>query len=120
MEKIWCATIGHFLSRMDSAVEQRRIRESFVRPIIKSAGRETLMYYENGRSSAIGCDFAIGCKNLDLLIYKEPPLKWRDTGDLLTPEELEKVYSTLADYLASKNIRWAYSETTFPKPPSQP
>ena len=110
-EKIWRATIGRLLARMNSAIEQRHIRESFVRPTIKSAGRETLMYYENGRAAAIGCDFAAGCKNLDLLIYKEPPLKWRDTGELLTPEESEKVYSKLAEYLANKNLRWAYSET---------
>jgi hypothetical protein len=109
--KIWRATIGRFFAGIDSAIEQRRIRESFNYPIIKRAGREALMYYENGRSTAITCDLALGCRDVDLLVYNTKPLKWRDSGELLTPEESEKVYSTLPDLLASKNIRWAYSET---------
>lgn len=113
MQHIWRATVERVLARVDSAVERKRIRESFRRPIVRRAGRETLMYYDHGRSTDIGCDFAIGSDSVDLLVYKEEPLKWHQTGELLTPEESAKVHSTLVHYLAGKNLRWAYSETIY-------
>jgi hypothetical protein len=107
--KIWRATIGRFLGWVDTAVEQKRLRQSFNHPILFSR-REFLVYYENGRSTVINSDFALGKSDIDLVIYRKTPLKWQDTGELLSPEESDKVYSKLPHLLASKNIRWAYSE----------
>ena len=107
--RIWRSTIGGFLGWVDTAVEQKRLRQSFNHPILYSR-REFLVYYENGRSTVINSDFALGNSDLDLVIYRNTPLKWQDTGALLSPEESDTVYSKLPDLLASKNIRWAYSE----------
>ena len=110
--RIWHATLGRFFEWIDSAIEQRRIRESFSHPIIKRAGRETLMYYESGRSTAITCDLALGCRDLDLLIFKKAPLKWLDTGEPLTPQESERVFQKVAEHLDKMKIRWKFSEAS--------
>lgn len=113
--KIWRATIGRFFAWIDSTIEQKRIRESFDRPIIKRAGRETLRYYDNGRSTAITCDLALGCRDLDLLIYNKAPLAWLDTGEPLTPEESGKVFRKVGEHLDQKKVRWKFSDTSFRK-----
>jgi hypothetical protein len=106
---VWRATIGRLLAWMDSAVEQKRIRQSFDRPLV-SFRREFMIFYDSGRSVVINSDYGSRESGLEFLIYRTTPLKWRDTGEFLTPEEADRVYSKLSDLLAIKNIRWAYSE----------
>jgi hypothetical protein len=109
--QFWRATVGRFFRWVDSIVEQKYTRESFRHPIVRRTGREALMYYEDGRSTTITCDLALGRNDLDLLVYWKAPLRWRGTKELLTPEESERVYSKLPSLLDAKKIRWAYSET---------
>jgi hypothetical protein len=107
--KIWRATIGRFTRWLSATTEERFLRDSFNRPIVRFR-REIMKYYENGRSVGINSDYGSRESGLDFVIYRKTPLKWHDTGELLTPEETERVYSKLPDLLASGNIRWAYSE----------
>ena len=107
--RIWRATIGRFLLWLNATTERRFLRESFNRPIVRFR-REIIIFYESGRSVGINSDFGSRKSKLDFVIYRTTPLKWQDTGELLTLEEAEKVYSKLPDLLASMNIRWAYSE----------
>jgi hypothetical protein len=107
--EIWRATVGRFTNWLNAKTEQRLHRESFNRPLVHFM-REIMVYYENGQSVSINSDYGSRKSKLDFVVYRETPLKWRETKELLTAEEENRVYSKLPDLLARRNIRWAYSE----------
>jgi hypothetical protein len=109
IDKIWRATLGRFADWLGEKTEQRLLRKSLDHPLVHFS-RETMIYYEKGRSVSISSDFGTRESKLDYVIYKQTPLAWNNTGKLLTPEETDRVYSKLSSLLASQNIRWAYSE----------
>jgi hypothetical protein len=108
-QKTWRATIGRFIDRLNATTVKELLRDSFDGPLV-SFRRENMIYYENGRSVGINSDFGSRKSGLDFVIYQSTPLRWQDTGELLTPKEADEVYSKLPDLLARRNIRWAYSE----------
>jgi hypothetical protein len=48
-------------------------------------------------------------RDLDRLIYRQCPLKWEDTGEVLASEERERVLQKVCAHFDSKNIRWKFS-----------
>jgi hypothetical protein len=112
--KIWRATIGRFIDWLNTTTEKRLLRDSFNGPLVHFR-REIMIYYENGRSVGINSDHGSRECGLDFVIYREAPLEWHDTRELLSSEESSRVYSKLTDLLARRNIRWAYSEMVHKK-----
>lgn len=110
--KIWRATVERFFGWTDSVIDQKRIRESFSHPVIKQSGPERIRYYENGRSTAITCHFGPSRGDIDLIIHKNAPLRWQDTGALLTPEESEQVFQKVGEHLDERKVRWKFSDAS--------
>ena len=74
--------------------------------------RDSLGYYENGRWVTVSGELMSGSAGFDRLIYRRSPLKWNDTGNLLTPEEAEKVFQKVGEHLDKRNIRWKFSDAS--------
>ena len=109
VDKIWDATGGRFAKWLGKKTEERLVRESFKHPLVHFS-REIMIYYENGRSVYINSDWGSRETKLDYVVYRQDQLQWRDTKEFLSIEETDRVYSNLSDWLASKKIRWDYSE----------
>jgi hypothetical protein len=91
--------IGRFL-------DKRRRKKSFKRPVICGHGRDALRYYENGHYVVVEAELM--CGDLDRLVFRNCPLKWDDSGELLTEAEAEQVMRLFCAELDRNKIRWAF------------
>jgi hypothetical protein len=55
-----------------------------------------------------------GSTGVDRILYRRCPMKWSDTGELLTEAEREKVFRKVGEYLDKGKIRWEFSDATAP------
>ena len=110
--RIWRATVERLFRRIDSLIELKRTRESFRRPVIRQSGPEHIKYYEKGRCTTISCHLVSGRSDVGLVISRRSPLKWLDTGQLLTPEESDDVFQNVFEYLRKSKVRWKCDDGT--------
>ena len=92
-------------SIFSSYMEKRRMRRSFESPVLAPSGRDSITYYENGRSVVIHSELMQGyvrrrvdCQNL----------KWSDNGAELTETEKAKVLDMLCEHYDYHKIKWEY------------
>ena len=62
--KMWQATIGRFIGWVDTAMDQKLLRESIVKPFVRAYGRDTFRYYESGRSVDLDAEMMTGSTGL--------------------------------------------------------
>jgi len=87
-------------------LERRRVRKSFLAPVVVGAGRDALQVYTNGRSVVIEAELMQG--ELDRLIHRMP-LYWTDSREKLSDAESDRIYAYLTADLDRRRIRWKYS-----------
>ncbi len=90
-------------------IHKRNLLRSFARPIITGRGRDAVRYYENGRSVTVKAELMSG-HNVDRLIYRHYPLKWDDTGEMLSSEDSRRVFRKICQHFDRKNVRWQFSD----------
>ena len=109
-QKVWRAVVEPVFHEIFSLVEKRRLRQSFARIIILGYGRDSLRYYENGRWVTVEAELMCGRADVDRVVYRGCPLKWNDAGELLTPDQREKLFQKVGEYLDEAKIKWKFSD----------
>jgi len=95
------------LGWLSSYLKKRHLLRSYEHPVVVGAGRDALRYYEGGRSVYVYAELLMG--EYDRLLSKNCILKWDDNGVNLTPEERERVFKVVCDYLNKKKIKWKFA-----------
>ena len=88
-------------------LKKRRLRQSFIAPVV-TGSRDTFRYYKNGHSTTVYGELMSMRSDVNMLIYRRYPLKWNDTGEVLTSEDSAMAFRTVGDYLDKNNIRWKF------------
>ena len=101
--------MSSLFKRLGCYIHKRNLRRSFARTIVTGRGRDAVRYYENGRSVTVEAELMSG-RDLDRLIYRQRPLNWDDTGEILTSEERRRVFEMVSEHFNRKNVRWRFSD----------
>ncbi|HWY30157.1 MAG TPA: hypothetical protein VNX46_05355 [Candidatus Acidoferrum sp.] len=111
---IWRVTHLFFqpLFWLASHLEKRAVQQSFSTPVVRCHQSDDFRYYENGRWVTVSGELMSGSTGIDRLIYRQSPLKWNDTGTLLTPGEAEKVFQKVGEHLDESKVRWKFSDAS--------
>lgn len=109
---IWHVTHWFFqpLFWLASHLEKWAVQQSFSTPVVRCHQRDNFRYCENGRWVTVSGELMSSSSKIERLIYRQSPLKWNDTGVLLTPEEAEKVFQRVGEHLDKSKIRWKFSD----------
>lgn len=83
--------------------ERERLAQSFSGPFFAATGRDTICYYENGRSVPINAELMH--HPVDRRIHRQV-LKWNDTGEELSVDQQAKILSDFTRYLDEHGITW--------------
>jgi hypothetical protein len=105
---IWRKLLSPF-DWLEKTREKKRIEKSFGGAFFGWRFRDDLCYYENGRRVTLWAEL-LATKKYQRMIARDPILKWDDNGQILTPEEKQKVLGNFHDYLAQNRITWIYSD----------
>jgi len=114
MEQVWNVVtrpIFNMFDMLNVVKEKRRLRRSHINPIVRQNRRDSVKYYENGRSVTVGAELTSG-RDFDRMIYRQCPLKWDDAGATLTPEEKGRVFQTIGAHFDCKKVGWKFSDAS--------
>jgi len=98
------------LAKLLSLLEERRLRQSFSRPVIRCYQRDAFRYYENGRWVTVEGELMSGRAEIERVIYRQCPLKWNDIGKALTTEERDRVLRKVGEHLDESGIKWRFND----------
>jgi hypothetical protein len=101
---VWRRVLDAIFGPLERSLESRRVRQSYIAPVICGAGRDTMRYYSRGRSVDVGAELLTG--SVQRRIYHAHPLSWRDTGETLTAEETQRVIDAVCRHFDSRRVKW--------------
>lgn len=99
-----------WFAKLFSFREERTLRQSFVKPVVRCYQRDAFRYYENGRWVTVEGELMSGRADVERVIYRQCPLKWNDTGQALTAEERAKVFQKVGDHLDQSGVKWKFDD----------
>jgi hypothetical protein len=99
-----------WFAKLFSTGEERALRQSFARPVVRCYQRDAFRYYENGRWVTVDGELMSGCADVERVIFRRCPLKWNDTGEALTTEERAKVFQKVGEHLDKSGIKWKFDD----------
>ena len=91
--------------------EQKNLQRSFAKPVVECYLRDSFKYYEQGRWTTVSGELMSGRAAFDRIIYRSP-MRWNDTGGLLTEAESERAFQAVGEHLNKSKIRWEFYDAT--------
>jgi hypothetical protein len=105
---IWRKLLFPF-EKLRSSREKGRLEKSWNGAFLGWHLRDSLRYYENGRSVTIWAELLARGK-YQRMVARDPILKWDGNGKVLTQEEKQKVLRKFYGYFDQHKIRWVFSD----------
>jgi len=113
---LWRKALRAVFGPLERRIEQRRVRESFSRPLVVGYGRDAVKFFENGRSVVVEAELMAG--EVDRQLYRSSHLKWSDSGAELSPVERGNVFQHVCADFDRRKVRWRFYDDSAQEGPN--